>query len=574
MKPIAKVNPDISVRAIFTGMALGSLLTLCNIYMGLKLGWSMNMSVIASLLGYVTWRGIEACTHCRPWTLRESNIQQTSASAAGGTVSAGLVAPIPVYLIISGKEFEYWPMVLWMICISLLGICIASTMRPLMLNNSRLRFPVGVATAEVITDIFSSGRIARQRLQALVMAMALSISHRLLLPMSCKISFGFSLPGQGVMSGTSITAKNLGFIFEPSYMLLAFGAIIGERAALSLMFGCLLAWLGIGPYILAQGWEQAGPQSESWFQYLIHWLVWPGVAMMLASALTTSAISLFRIRSRTKIPLMWGPLEYLLICLLTPVIIAIQIMLFDISWFAAALSIPLAFIFGMIASQVVGETGIPPVGALGKLSQLSFAVISPGNVTTNLMTANVAGGAAGQATDLLNDLKAGHILGTNPRHQMLAQGLGIIVGCLSSAAIFMLLIPDPSEQLMTDQWPAPGVMTWKAIALALTEGAEAIPKPARLAMLIGITAGIINELLPLLLPSRWHKYLPSMSAMGLAFVLPAQITIMLFIGAILGWILRSLAPRWSQRFLLAIAAGGIAGESIIGVFGSMWLILT
>jgi uncharacterized oligopeptide transporter (OPT) family protein len=77
------------------------------------------------------------------------------------------------------------------------------------------------------------------------------------------------------------------------------------------------------------------------------------------------------------------------------------------------------------------------------------------------------------------------------------------------------------------------------------------------------------QLLPLIFKEKWHQYLPSMSAMGLAFVLPAQISIMLFIGALLAWALRQLAPKWSQRFILAIAAGCIAGESIAGVLGSL-----
>lgn len=51
---------------------------------------------------------------------------------------------------------------------------------------------------------------------------------------------------------------------------------------------------------------------------------------------------------------------------------------------------------------------------MGKLSQLGFAVIAPAQATTNLMTANVAGGAAGQTADLLNDFKAGMLVGATP----------------------------------------------------------------------------------------------------------------------------------------------------------------
>ncbi len=559
-----------SVRAILSGMLFGSILTVCNIYMGLKVGWTLNLSVLAALLGFIFWHSAHSLFNTRKWSVTESNIQQTATSAACSTMAAGLVAPIPAYLIITDKPFEYWPMVIWMIAISLLGICVASALRPAMVDNPRLPFPAGMATAEVITDIFDNGNEAKKKIRALFIAAAVALSHRIIFPGSMKLSLGFSIPGYGALTGTSISAKNLGFILEPSYMLLAFGSIIGLKSALSIMLGCIIGWIGLGPYILGQGWEQAGPADTSWFVFLVDWLLWPGVSLMLASSITSTAILLLKSNKNKRLALEWRWQEYTFLALLTPLIVSLQMTFFDISLFAAILAVPLAFIFAVVAAQVVGETGIPPMGALGKMSQLSFAVISPGNISTNLMTGNVSGGAAGQATDLLNDLKAGYLLGTPPRQQFIAQACGIVTGCIVSAAIFMVLIPNPATQLMTEQWPAPGVAIWKSVAIALTEGLEAIPQSARYAMFIGIVAATINELLPLVIKEKWLNYVPSMSAMGLAFVLPAQVSIMLFIGAILAWLLRQLAPKWSQRFMLAIAAGGIAGESIAGVMGSLY----
>ena len=58
---------------------------------------------------------------------------------------------------------------------------------------------------------------------------------------------------------------------------------------------------------------------------------------------------------------------------------------------------------------------------LSKITQLTFGAISPGNIPTNLMTANISAGATSHAGDLLLDLKSGYILGANPRQQFLAQ---------------------------------------------------------------------------------------------------------------------------------------------------------
>src|SRR5215217_2656382 len=77
------IERELSVRAVLTGVLLGVLLTPSNVYAGLKIGWSFNMSIIALLLGFGFWQGIAARSAIgRPWTLHESNINQTVASAA------------------------------------------------------------------------------------------------------------------------------------------------------------------------------------------------------------------------------------------------------------------------------------------------------------------------------------------------------------------------------------------------------------------------------------------------------------------------------------------------------------
>ena len=55
-------------------------------------------------------------------------------------------------------------------------------------------------------------------------------------------------------------------------------------------------------------------------------------------------------------------------------------------------------------------------------------MFAPGQVPVNLMSANTAGGAAGQCTDLLNDFKVGHAIGAAPGRQALAQCFGILLG--------------------------------------------------------------------------------------------------------------------------------------------------
>lgn len=92
-----------------------------------------------------------------------------------------------------------------------------------------------------------------------------------------------------------------------------------------------------------------------------------------------------------------------------------------------ALAIPVAALLSYVAVRCAGETDINPVGPMGKIVQLVFAVVAPGETVANLMAAAVSCGAAGQAGDLMQDFKAGRLMGLSPRKQLLAQMAGIPV---------------------------------------------------------------------------------------------------------------------------------------------------
>jgi uncharacterized oligopeptide transporter (OPT) family protein len=246
-------------------------------------------------------------------------------------------------------------------------------------------------------------------------------------------------------------------------------------------------------------------------------------------------------------------------------VVILEILLFDIEVLAAVLAIPMAFFLAAVVGRVVGETGIPPIGAVGKLSQLGFAVIAPSQMTTNLMTANVAGGAAGQTADLLNDFKCGTLVGATPARQVVAQCFGIATGSVVGALVYLTLIPDPQTMLLTAEWPAPAVATWKAVAEVLATGLDSVPVSALWAALLAGLLGTLLGVLDALLAHKLLRFVPSASGLGLAFVIPASTSLGLFYGAFLAYCLGRLFPRWSAAYLVAGAAGLVAGESLMGV---------
>ena len=255
------------------------------------------------------------------------------------------------------------------------------------------------------------------------------------------------------------------------------------------------------------------------------------------------------------------------------IVVTAQTMIFSISLFDAVLAVALSYVLAIVAARVSGETAITPIGALGKITQLTFGSLSPGQVTTNLMSANVTGGAAGQCADMMHDFRAGQLIGATPSFQVVAQLFGILTGSLVGAMTYLLLIPSPRTQLITAEWPAPAVATWKAVAEVLSEGLATMPPGAVPAMVIAGAAGVTLALLETRLPESYRRAVPSGPAIGLGFVIPAWNSLSLFVGAALAAAFARAYPEIAKKRMVVIAAGLIVGESLAGVGGSLWGIL-
>jgi uncharacterized oligopeptide transporter (OPT) family protein len=246
-------------------------------------------------------------------------------------------------------------------------------------------------------------------------------------------------------------------------------------------------------------------------------------------------------------------------------LIPITIGLVAVCWFSfqiapwlGLVSVALSFALSLVAGRATGETDTTPVGPMGKVTQLTFAILSPANVTVNLMTAGITAGAASSSADLLTDLKSGYLLGANPRQQFLAQFVGVFFGTLAVIPAWYLLVPN---QAALQAFNPPATNMWYAVAQALSVGLKVIPTSARYAIVIGAFIGIA---LPLI-ERAWPKargFLPSSMGLGLAFVVSFQNSLSFFIGAL-------IASRWEARdrksadaYVVPVASGLIAGESL------------
>lgn len=318
------------------------------------------------------------------------------------------------------------------------------------------------------------------------------------------------------------------------------------------------------------------------FRNIVNWSMWPGAGILVVAGLLAlffqyktmartfnSFFSAFRkdksssgtsLLDRIEIPGTWFVSGFIitgLICLF------LQLWLFSIHWYMGLVAVILTFFLAAVATRAAAEVGINPIGAMGKVTQLLYGVMAPGNMTTNLMTANVTAGAACSCADTVANLKVGNMVGANPRKQFIAQLFGVMAGSLFAVPAYFILVPD-ANALGGDKFPAPAAIVWAGVARILSQGIHTLPPSALVALIIASAFGALILILERIFP-KIRPYTPSGTALGIALMIPAFNSLSMFLGALIVWILEKSAKQTNEIYSIPVASGLIAGESLTGV---------
>jgi uncharacterized oligopeptide transporter (OPT) family protein len=324
-------------------------------------------------------------------------------------------------------------------------------------------------------------------------------------------------------------------------------------------------------------------QPAGGYRNIVSWSLWAGAACMVTSGLLAfifewrTALRAFSglktIFKRNKPAAEQDPLERIEVpgswfaggmIFGTVGIVFLAAFYFQIPWWMGVLAVFLSFFLALVACRACGETDTTPVGAMGKITQLTFGAIAPRQMNVNLMTACITAGVADSASDLLTDLKSGYVLGANARKQFLAQFAGIFVGTAVTVPAFFLVVPNVA-MLGTDKFPAPSAQVWASVARLLSNGLESLHPTARLALVLGGIVGLLIPMAERMFP-KWRKWIPSAMGLGLAFVLPFYNALSMFVGGVIALIYMRMRPATAESYTIASASGIIAGESLMGIF--------
>ncbi len=610
--------PQLTLRSAATGFLLGGVLSATNLYIGAKTGWTLGVGLTSVILAYAAFR-LMSQLGVRDMTILENNASQSVATAAG-YMTGPLISGLAAYMWIENALIPWWQMLLFNIVLSVLGVLVAFPMKRRFINDEQQPFPEGQACGVVLDALYStSAAVGMFKARALAGAAALAgglsalMGENLMKLVQEKwlgFSSSFHLPHdfgyaklveKGWISEPKLSGAPLSQLgMVPALDLAMFGAggLMGLRSAASMMLGMLLNFVVIVPAMIAAG--EILPRANGTFSrahVLNSWALWWGIVIMVVASLVAlfakpevfvqAFRGLRRRKSTGEDPVAHIELPLWISFLGIPIVGAIGIWMaytwFGVSWVFGLSALPLIMILSLIAASSTALTGITPTGSLSKIPQFTFGALDPKHPPTNLMTGVMCVEVAGNASNLLMDIKPGYMLGGKPRHQAIGHMIGIVAGALASTPLFYVLFLSgysPGDNVQATMSPDggqfgfPSAVQWKGVSELVTaifggSGGTLLTRSIVISMVIAAVAGVVMEVLRIRTRGRFPL---SPLAIGLGVVIPPESTLAMFAGAaFFAWMERRHANAESSGHKLwvdskePICAGLIAGAALIGI---------
>src|ERR1700749_4664044 len=250
-------------RAVLMGSCLGGVLSLTNLYIGLKAGWGFGVAITASILSYALWTSLLKVGLARtPMTILENNCMQSAASSAGYSTGGTLVSAFAAYIIINHRSMSVPLMLPWVFFVAVLGVTMAIPMKRQMINIEQLRFPSGIAAAETLRALHSKSSQGLRAAKALGLAGVIAAIDKVwaegLPTISASLerfSSEANLTGlQKWLLGSHYEAwSGRTVVFSWDFIFVAAGAITGMRVCATILISGTLCWAVVVPILQGHG---------------------------------------------------------------------------------------------------------------------------------------------------------------------------------------------------------------------------------------------------------------------------------------------------------------------------------
>lgn len=593
--PASQTLPEVTIKGLILGTILAIVLAGSNAYLGLKMGQTISASIPAAVISMAVLRLF------RNSNILENNIVQTIASA-GEVVAAGIIFTIPA-LIVMGywQGFGYWQVTSIAVVGGGLGILFSIPLRRALIVESDLRFPEGVATAEVLKAGDAQAHHTENKGGKYLVVGAL---------MASTIHFcqnGLHILGESLHGWFKTGGAVFGFSTGFSLSMIGAGYIIGMKVGINLLVGAALAWL-IGAPLYT--FFSAGPQdfglpvdasamdfamavrAEKLRFIGVGTMVFGGVWTLfslikpIGKAISASFEAMRKSKTGQAVAVLRTdhdiPMTYVfagILFLAAPIFIIFH-NVFEVAnlpitatlywitiFFLTVVSLFVGFVCSSIGGYmagVVGSSANPLSGVtIGAVLAVSLSLLlllgtqinfgghtqeSTALAAAVIIIAGVVAVAAAISCDNLQDLKAGQLVGSTPWKQQLTLFIGVVAGAIVVAPILELLYEAYG---IGGVFPHPGMNPAHALAApqatlmaSVAQGIFSHTLELSL-VLIGVAIGIAVVIVDKgILARNNSKYRLSVLAVALGTYLPQDVVLPLVIGGLIHFFAqRRLASR-------------------------------
>jgi uncharacterized oligopeptide transporter (OPT) family protein len=562
--------PDVrefSPRSIVVGLIVALVIGASYPYVVLKFGFGPNISVVSAFFGFLAL-GLFTRNYNR-W---ENNVVQTAGTTAGQIAFlCWLLAAFDIMRAdpTSGFDVRLTRMqtFIWLSASGLLGVFLAVPLRKHFIEDENLPFPDGIAAGETLIMLDSHGPQARKSAFAMVGALVVS---------------GFTFLAtqlQWIVDTIPVTVNafsaRVGIGFGISFLNIGSGIIIGLRISTSMFIGGVIGWILAPPWLLSHGLIAADAKRVD----ILLTVMWFAVGMLIAGGITGLALR-WRVLVKSfkgltaggvsgDLPLRW---VWIGVGACTVFLIIVQSAFFHTPVWQSVVAIALAVPLGLVALRVLGETNWGPISTMVNLVQAIFGGLAPGNLSASMVSSGITGAVAAESEGLMQDFRAGQMIGSTPRILTYMQLLAVPFGAIALAFMYPLLrdtygIIGEHAQLLS-----PTSQRWVGFAKIVTHDFSGATLTADAAMRLtwmkeSFGAGVLVGIVLTVLEQRkdWHWLLPSPTGMGIAMLIPFSAVTMIFVGAVADRIWKMLNPDTHERYSIPIASGLIAGEALVAV---------
>ena len=526
---MSEEKKQLTVRGIITGLFGLVLITASSMYVSLKMGALPWPTVFVTILSMTVLGAMGNAS------LQEINVTHTLMSA-GAMVAGGLAFTIPgIWILNPDAEISTLSLLTMTNCGAILGTLFSALFRKNLIEDQKLVYPIGKASYETLTTGIKNGKE----------------SLKLFIPLAFSVAFTIIRDGYGLVPAVMAIFKGSALV-QPiniwiSPMAMSIGALVGHLPAILWLGGAIIGYLLLVPIGISTG-LFADMTAATLFRENL------GIGIMLGTGIGVFIRAIIKDLRKGKteksvFSFSGFSKKGMLLCAVVMVLCAVAMaVLTEMSFWVAILAVCGVCVATLLSGMLTGQTGINPMEVFGILVMLLIGVLFAPSTAVLFLTAGLVAVACGLTGDVMNDLKSGYLLKTDPRQQILGEAIGGVVGAVISVLI-LLMLKKTYGGFGEEYLPAPQA---KAVA-TMASGLGKSP-----AFFFGALIGVVLSVVGV----------PA-ATLGLGIYLSSQISIIVGLGAVVALILTK-TKLVKDHDMNLVTSGLLGGEGIAGVLIAIW----